>query len=70
MSRKCGQELYSESTGSHSAIPESTYIRMNRLLQPKKQFPIDPIDFFNSFVARLRSANAHLSVERSSEDHD
>ena len=41
--------------------------RMNRLLQLKKQYPID---LFNSFVARLRSANAHLFVERSSEDHD
>ena len=41
--------------------------RMNRLLQLKNQYPID---LFNSFVARLRSANTHLFVERSSEDHD
>ena len=41
--------------------------RMNRLLQLKHQYPID---LFNVFVARLRSANAHLLVERSSEDHD
>ncbi len=25
---------------------------------------------FNVFVARLRTANAHLLVDRSSEDHD
>ena len=40
---------------------------MNRLLQMKNQYPTD---FFKLFVARLRSANAHLLVERSSEDHD
>jgi hypothetical protein len=28
------------------------------------------IDLFNSFVARLRSANVRLFVEQSSEDHD
>ena len=43
--------------------------RMNRLLQLKNQYPI-AIGLFNSFVACLRSANAHLFVERSSEDHD
>ena len=41
--------------------------RMNRLLQLKNQYPID---LFNSFVARLRSANTHLFDERSSEGHD
>ena len=41
--------------------------RMNRLLELKKQYPTD---LFNVFVARLRSANAHLFVERSSEDLD
>jgi hypothetical protein len=57
-------------TSSHSVIPESTYIyheRMNRLHQLKNQYPID---LFNSFVARLRSANTHLFDERSSEGHD
>ena len=43
--------------------------RMNRLLQLKNQYPI-AIGLFNSFVACLRSANAHSLVERSSEDHD
>ena len=33
--------------------------RMNRLLQLKNQYPID---LFNSFVARLRSANAHTCL--------
>ena len=28
------------------------------------------VDLFNSFVARLRSANAHLFDERSAEGHD
>jgi len=41
--------------------------RMNRLLQMKNQYPTD---IFNVFVARLRSTNAHLLVERSSEDRD
>ena len=41
--------------------------RMNRLLQMKNQYPTD---IFNVFVARLRSTNAHLLVERSSEDLD
>ena len=41
--------------------------RMNRLLQLKNKYPID---LFILLVARLRSANAHLLVERSSEDHD
>jgi hypothetical protein len=41
--------------------------RMNRLHQLKNQYPVD---LFNSFVARLRSANAHLFDERSSEGHD
>ena len=41
--------------------------RMNRLLQLKNQYPTD---IFNMFVARLRSANPHLFVERPSEDHD
>ena len=40
---------------------------LNRLLELKKRYPIE---LFNSFFARLRSANAHLFVERSSEDHD
>ena len=34
---------------------------MNRLLQLKNQYPTD---LFNVFVVRLRSANAHLFVER------
>ena len=33
--------------------------RMNRLLQLKKQYPID---LFKSFVARLRLANAHTCL--------
>ena len=41
--------------------------KMNRLHQMKNQYPVD---LFNSFVARLRSANAHLFDERSSEGHD
>ena len=40
---------------------------MNRLFQMKNQYPTD---IFNVFVARLRSTNAHLLVERSSDDHD
>ena len=44
---------------------------MDRLLQLKNQYPISSyIDVFNSFVARLRSANTHLFDERSSEGHD
>ena len=41
--------------------------KMNRLHQLKNQYPVD---LFNSFVARLRSANAHLIDERSSGGHD
>ena len=41
--------------------------KMNRLHQLKNQYPVD---LFNSSVARLRSANAHLFDERSSEGHD
>jgi hypothetical protein len=41
--------------------------RMNRLLQMKNY---NSTDIFNVFVARLRSAIAHLLDERSSEDHD
>ena len=40
---------------------------MNRLHQSINQYPVD---LFNSFVARLRSANTHLFDERSSEGHD
>ena len=41
---------------------------MNRLLnKSKNQYPVD---LFNSYVARLRSANTHLFDERSSEGHD
>ena len=42
--------------------------KMNRLHQLKNQYPVDL--FINSCVARLRSANAHLFDERSSEGHD
>ena len=55
---------------SHPVIPESTETyreKLNRLHQLKKQYPVD---LFNSFVARLRSANAHLIDERSSGGHD
>jgi hypothetical protein len=41
--------------------------KMNTLHQSKNQYPVG---IFNSFVARLRSANAHLFDERSSEGHD
>jgi len=47
-----------------SIFLQLSLFRSNKL---KNQYPID---LFNSFVARLRSANAHLFVERSSEDHD
>jgi hypothetical protein len=40
---------------------------MNRLHQSINQYPVD---LFNSFVARLRSANTHLFDGRSSEGHD
>ena len=41
--------------------------KMNRLHQLKNQYLVH---LFNSCVARLRSANAHLFDERSSEGHD
>ena len=40
---------------------------MSRLHQSKNQYPVD---IFNSIVARLRSANAHLFDARSSKGHD
>ena len=41
--------------------------KMNRLHQSKNQYPVD---IFNSIVARLRSANAHLFDARSSKGHN